>query len=75
MPYPNSVMSSVTRVKAADTQGAIDALERDGAVILSDFTTIEDVENVNLDVSNHWHNADKVNLKVLYEHTGKQSHC
>lgn len=55
-------MGSVIRVKAADTQGAINALEKDGAVILSDFTSIEDVENVNTDMLKHWQSADKVRL-------------
>ena len=53
-------MASLTRVQSVDTQAAVAALERDGAVILSDFTTAKDVEQVNADMKKHWHNADKV---------------
>lgn len=53
-------MKAIARVQIVNTQAAIEALEKDGAVIVSDFTTIEDLEQVNKDMQNYWVDADKV---------------
>lgn len=52
-------MASVPRVDAADIPSAIDALEKSGVVILSNFTTPDIVDRANADLKEH--------LKVVLE--------
>ncbi|KAH7122340.1 hypothetical protein B0J11DRAFT_615780 [Dendryphion nanum] len=51
-------MSSCTRIKATDYQGAIQALEKDGAVIVTGFTSLEELETVNNDMQRFWEHVD-----------------
>lgn len=46
-------MASVPRVAASNVQGAIEALEKAGAVILTGFTTDNHVDQANKDLKLH----------------------
>jgi len=57
-------MSSLQRFESTNIAGIINALEQDGAVVLTGFTSIDDLNTVNEDLFSSLRQMDEASVKI-----------